>query len=85
MLAFCYGTSTARSCDRRRQPRLLNTRRVLVFGTAGRIDELPLTGMTDLQYIADALSSEGNYARGDLREDCRNLRPLLLRDRASGF
>src|SRR5260221_14512883 len=30
-----------------------------VFGTAGQIDEMPLTGMTDLQYIAEALSSEG--------------------------
>src|SRR5258707_10502318 len=37
------------------------TRPVLeaVFGTAGRIDEVPLTGMTDLQYIAEALSCEG--------------------------
>src|SRR5258707_6514947 len=37
------------------------TRPVLesVFGTAGQIDEVPLTGMTDLQYIAESLSSEG--------------------------
>ena len=37
------------------------TRPVLesVFGTAGRIYEVPLTGMTDLQYIAEALSYEG--------------------------
>src|SRR5882724_11796197 len=37
------------------------TRPVLeaVFGTAGRINEVPLTGITDLQYIAEALSSEG--------------------------
>ncbi len=37
------------------------TRLVLeeVFGTAGRIKEVPLTGMTDLQYIAESLSSEG--------------------------
>src|SRR5438477_6655812 len=36
------------------------TRPVLeaVFGTAGRIDEVPLTGMTDLQYIAESLSCE---------------------------
>src|SRR5258708_36724178 len=35
------------------------TRPVLeaVFSTAGRIDEVPLTGMTDLQFIAEALSS----------------------------
>jgi phosphoglycolate phosphatase-like HAD superfamily hydrolase len=37
------------------------TRPVLeaVFGTAGRIDEVPLTGMTDLQYIAECLSCGG--------------------------
>ena len=37
------------------------TRPVLetVFGTAGRIDEVPLTGMTDLQYIAESLGCEG--------------------------
>ena len=37
------------------------TRPVLetVFGTTGRIDEVPLTGMTDLQYIAESLSCEG--------------------------
>src|SRR6266446_2631110 len=37
------------------------TRPVLetVFGTAGRIDEVPLTGMTDLRYIAESLSCEG--------------------------
>jgi phosphoglycolate phosphatase len=36
------------------------TRQVLeiVFGTAGRIDEVPLTGMTDLQFIAEALAGE---------------------------
>ncbi len=37
------------------------TRPVLkaLFGTEGRIDEVPLTGMTDLQYIAESLSCEG--------------------------
>src|SRR5712664_612889 len=37
------------------------TRPVLeaVFETSGRIDEVPLTGMTDLQFIAEALASEG--------------------------
>jgi len=36
------------------------TRPVLesVFGTAGRIDEVPLTGMTDLQYTADQVTPE---------------------------
>ena len=37
------------------------TRPVLetIFGTAGRIHEVPLTGMTDLQYIAESLGSQG--------------------------
>jgi hypothetical protein len=30
-----------------------------VFGTVGRIDELTLSGKTDLQFIADALVEEG--------------------------
>jgi phosphoglycolate phosphatase len=44
------------------------TRPVLeaVFGTAGRIDEVPLTGMTDLQYIAEALASE--FTQTDIME-----------------
>ncbi|HEV8368613.1 MAG TPA: HAD family hydrolase [Pyrinomonadaceae bacterium] len=36
-----------------------------VFGTAGRIDKVPLTGMTDLQYIVEALSSAG-FTREDV-------------------
>jgi phosphoglycolate phosphatase len=37
------------------------TRPVLeaIFGTTGRVDDMPLTGKTDLQFIAEALSSEG--------------------------
>src|SRR5260370_22216502 len=44
------------------------TRPVLeaVFGTAGRIDEVSLTGMTDLQYIAEALAIE--FTRTDIME-----------------
>src|SRR5260370_8319529 len=44
------------------------TRAVLeaVFGTAGRIDEVSLTGMTDLQYIAEALAIE--FTRTDIME-----------------
>lgn len=43
------------------------TRAVLkhVFGTAGRIDEVPLTGMTDLQYIAEALDVAG-FTKADV-------------------
>jgi len=44
------------------------TRPVLeaVFGTAGRIDEVPLTGMTDLQFIAEALASD--FTRNQIME-----------------
>jgi len=37
-----------------------------VFGTAGRIDHVPLTGKTDLQSIADALADE--FTRTDIVE-----------------
>src|SRR5262245_41561904 len=39
----------------------------IVFGTVGRIDEVPLTGMSDLQYIAESLSGEG-YTREAILE-----------------
>src|SRR5713101_5571299 len=44
------------------------TRPVLetVFGTTGRIDEVPLTGMTDLQFIADSLA--GEFTQTDIME-----------------
>src|SRR5260370_20696625 len=45
------------------------TRPVLeaVFGTAGRIDDVQLTGKTDLQFIAEALSPEG-FTRAEIFE-----------------
>jgi phosphoglycolate phosphatase-like HAD superfamily hydrolase len=50
------------------------TRPVLdaVFGTTGRIDELPLTGMTDLQFIAEALSKEG-FSRSQIKESLHEI------------
>ena len=52
----------ALSCVQQRQVHLQNTRDRFWKQSserAGRIDEVPLTGMTDLQYLAEALSSEG--------------------------
>src|SRR5258707_15296628 len=51
-----------------------DTRPVLeaVFGTAGRINEVPLTGMTDLQYMAEALSSEG-FTRAQIPESIQEV------------
>src|SRR5260370_2386358 len=50
------------------------TRPVLeaVFGTAGRIDEVPLTGKTDLQFIAEALLSEG-FTRAEISESLQEV------------
>ena len=50
------------------------TRPVLeaVFGTAGRIDDVPLTGMTDLQFIAEALSPEG-FSRAQISESIQEV------------
>lgn len=49
------------------------TRPVLeaVFGTAGQIDQVPLTGMTDLQYIAEALA--GEFTRTDIWESLQEI------------
>ncbi len=49
------------------------TRAVLeeVFGTAGRIDDVPLTGKTDLQFIADALA--GVFTQADIVEELQDI------------
>src|SRR6266851_21695 len=49
------------------------TRPVLeaVFGTAGRIDDVPLTGMTDLQFIAEALA--GHFSRTEIMESIQEV------------
>src|SRR5260370_39197007 len=49
------------------------TRGVLetVFGTTGRIDEVPLTGMTDLQFIAEALA--GKFSQIEISERLQEL------------
>src|SRR5467141_2228588 len=59
----------ARFCARQGQNTFTEyTRPVLeaVFGTAGRIDEVPLTGKTDLQFIAEALADE--FTQSDIME-----------------
>ena len=38
-----------------------------LFGTVGRIDELNLTGKTELQFIAEALADRG-FTLDDIRE-----------------
>lgn len=50
------------------------TRPVLeaVFGTAGRIDEAPLTGKTDLQFITEALLPEG-FTRAEISESIQEV------------
>src|SRR5258708_10904144 len=50
------------------------TRPVLeaVFGTAGRIDEVPLTGKTDLQFIVEALLPEG-FTQAEISESIQEV------------
>src|SRR5258707_1006299 len=54
------------------------TRPVLdsVFGTVGRIDEVSLTGMTDLQFIADALA--GEFTQTDIMERLQEISTRYL-------
>src|SRR5260370_23822111 len=50
------------------------TRPVLeaVFGTAGQIDDVPLTGKTDLQFIAEALLPEG-FTQAEISESIQEV------------
>jgi hypothetical protein len=50
---------------------------VRVFGTAGRLDELSASGMTDLQIVAEALRDEG-FTAEQVRERAAELGPLYL-------
>jgi phosphoglycolate phosphatase-like HAD superfamily hydrolase len=50
---------------------------VRVFGTAGRLDELGVSGMTDLQIAAEALRDEG-FTAEQVRERAAELVPLYL-------
>lgn len=48
-----------------------------VFGTAGRLPEMTVSGMTDLQIVAEALRDEG-FTRAEMRRRVRELRARYL-------
>jgi phosphoglycolate phosphatase len=50
-----------------------------VFGTSGRLAEMKVSGMTDLQIVAEALSSEG-FTHEDIRERIDLLRALYMEE-----
>lgn len=50
-----------------------------VFGTAGRLSELSVSGMTDLQIVAEALRDEG-FTPAQIRERMDDLRALYMRE-----
>ncbi|HEX8354203.1 MAG TPA: HAD hydrolase-like protein [Pyrinomonadaceae bacterium] len=52
---------------------------VRVFGTAGRLDELGVSGMTDLQIVSEALREEG-FTAEHVRERAAELVPLYLEE-----
>ena len=52
---------------------------VRVFGTAGRLGELGVSGMTDLQIVAEALRDEG-YTAEQVRARAAELVPLYLEE-----
>ncbi len=54
----------------------------LAFGTAGRIDEVPLTAMTDLQFIAEALAAEG-FTRAQISESIQEVSNRYLSVKSS--
>jgi phosphoglycolate phosphatase-like HAD superfamily hydrolase len=56
-----------------------------VFGTAGRLREMTVSGMTDLQIVFEALREEG-FTEGQIRERMRDLRAGYMRamERATG-
>ncbi len=56
-----------------------------VFGTAGRLREMTVSGMTDLQIVAEALSDEG-FTPEEIRPRLRELGALYLAalERAAG-
>jgi phosphoglycolate phosphatase-like HAD superfamily hydrolase len=50
-----------------------------IFGTAGRLGELSVSGMTDLQIVAEALRDEG-FTHLQIRERMDELRALYMRE-----
>ena len=52
---------------------------VRVFGTAGRLDEMVVSGMTDLQIVSEALRDEG-FTAEQVRARAAELVPLYLEE-----
>ena len=50
-----------------------------VFGTAGRLREMTVSGMTDLQIVAEALQDEG-FTREQIRERVDNLKTVYMQE-----
>jgi phosphoglycolate phosphatase-like HAD superfamily hydrolase len=50
-----------------------------VFGTAGRLSEMSVSGMTDLQIVGEALKDEG-FTTEQIRERLEELRALYMRE-----
>ncbi|HKR00938.1 MAG TPA: HAD hydrolase-like protein [Pyrinomonadaceae bacterium] len=50
-----------------------------VFGTSGRLMEMTVSGMTDLQIVAEALRDEG-FTHAQIRERLDDLRALYMRE-----
>lgn len=50
-----------------------------IFGTTGRLGEMSVSGMTDLQIIAEALRDEG-FTTEQIRERLDDLRTLYMRE-----
>lgn len=50
-----------------------------VFGTAGRLPEMQVSGMTDLQIVAEALSDEG-FTTAQIRERLDDLRARYMQE-----
>ena len=50
-----------------------------VFGTAGRLPEMSVSGMTDLQIVAEALRDEG-FTREQIRERLDDLRKRYMQE-----
>jgi phosphoglycolate phosphatase-like HAD superfamily hydrolase len=50
-----------------------------LFGTAGRLGELPMSGMTDLQIVSEALRDEG-FTAEQIRGRAAELVPLYLEE-----
>jgi phosphoglycolate phosphatase len=50
-----------------------------IFGTAGRLSEMSVSGMTDLQIVGEALKDEG-FTTEQIRERLDDLRALYMRE-----